>query len=168
MEFIGPCLFEDQSKAMMERSHKSWEEHGYGRFAVEELETGFVIGFIGLAATRIETHFSPAVEIGWRLSAHFWGRGYATEGALAVANFGFRDLGLLEIVTFTSVDNLRSRRVMEKIGFQRDPVDDFNHPNFSPSDPLRANVLYRRLANSKISYVGIPTRSDARFPVDRA
>lgn len=168
MEFIGLVLSEDQSKAMMERARKSWEERGYGRFAVEVLETGSVIGFIGLAATRINAHFTPTVEIGWRLSTQHWGRGYATEGADAVMDFSFNNLGLTEVVSFTSAKNLRSRRVMEKVGFQRNPVDDFEHPNLSPDDPLKPNVLYRRSANSKTSLVGTSTSPDARIPTEVA
>ncbi|MBI3429372.1 MAG: GNAT family N-acetyltransferase [Actinobacteria bacterium] len=151
MEFIGPPLNEDQSKAMMERARGSWEKRGYGRFAVEVLASGSVIGFVGLAQTRIDAHFAPTVEIGWRLSTQYWGHGYATEGALAVKDFAFEDLGLPEIVSFTSVQNLRSRRVMEKIGLLRSPFDDFEHPNASLSDTLRANVLYRGFAPSQTS-----------------
>jgi len=151
MEFVGPTLSEDQSRAMMNRARRSWEEHGYGRYAVEVLETGTVIGFIGLALTRIDTHFSPTVEIGWRLSSQYWGKGYATEGANVVMDAAFKDHGLGEVVSFTSAQNLRSRRVMEKIGFHRNPIDDFLHPNLSPENPLRASVLYRRFANPNIS-----------------
>lgn len=150
MEFIGPTLSEDQSKAMMERARRSWHERGYGRFAVEVLETGSVIGFVGLAQTRIDAHFAPAVEIGWRLSTQHWGHGYATEGALAVKDYAFENLGIPEIVSFTSAENLPSRRVMEKIGLMRNPLDDFEHPNQSLSDALRANVLYRGFPNSKL------------------
>ena len=151
MKFIGPILSEDQSKAMMDRAHTSWNIRGYGRFAVQLLERGSVIGFIGLAPTRINAHFTPAVEIGWRLSTQYWDSGYATEGASAITDYSFKNLGLAEIVSYTSAENFRSRRVMEKIGFLRDPMDDFEHPNLSPADPLRACVLYRRFANSKSS-----------------
>lgn len=143
MEFIGPLLDEDQSKAMMARARGSWEQLGYGRFAVEVLASGSVIGFVGLAQTRIDAHFAPAVEIGWRLSTKYWGHGYATEGALAVKDSAFENLELSEIVAFTSKHNLRSRRVMEKIGLLRNPIDDFQHPNSSLNDTLRDNVLYR-------------------------
>lgn len=151
MEFIGPPLNKDQTKAMMERARVSWEKRGYGRFALEVLESGSVIGFVGLAQTRIDAHFAPAVEIGWRLSTKYWGHGYATEGALAVKEFAFENLELTEIVSFTSEHNLRSRRVMEKIGLLRNPVDDFQHPNSSLNDTLRDNVLYRGFPESKSS-----------------
>lgn len=168
MEFVGPILSEDQSKAMMERARKSWDENGYGRYAVEVTETGSFIGFIGLAMTRISAHFSPAVEIGWRLSTQYWGKGYATEGATAVIDEAFNVHGLAEIVSFTAAQNLRSQRVMEKIGFHRNPLDDFLHPNLSPDNPLRTSVLYRRFANSNTSRVGILTSSEARLPTDSA
>lgn len=168
MEFVGPILSEDQSAAMMERVRNSWRQRRFGRYAVEVKETRSFIGFIGLAMTRIDTHFSPAVEIGWRLSTQYWGKGYATEGANAVSDFAFNDLGLSELVSFTSTQNVRSRRVMEKIGFQRNPIDDFDHPNLSPDSPLKPNVLYRKSANAKTSLVGTSTSSDARIPTEFA
>lgn len=143
MEFIGPTLDADQSKAMVARAQLSWEQHGYGRLAVEVSGSGTVIGFVGLAKTRIDAHFTPAVEIGWRLSKKYWGHGYATEGALAVKAFAFENLALPQIVSFTSEGNLNSRRVMEKIGLSRNSLDDFQHPNTRLDESLRNYVLYR-------------------------
>jgi RimJ/RimL family protein N-acetyltransferase len=90
-----------------------------------------------------EAHFTPAVEIGWRLAANHWGKGYATEGAKAALAFGFKTLKLDEIVSFTTVNNLRSRHVMEKIGMHYNPQDDFDHPKLPHGHPLRRHVLYR-------------------------
>jgi RimJ/RimL family protein N-acetyltransferase len=146
MEFIGPVLSETESGAMMKRAEESWSELGYGRFAVELTSTGEFIGFIGLAQCKFESHFTPAIEIGWRLAHKYWNMGLATEGANAIMNWAFDVLGLREVVSFTSASNLRSRRVMEKIGMQRDVLDDFHHPNFKPNDPLGLNVLYRKRA----------------------
>lgn len=143
MEFVGPTLSEDQSRAMMERSRESWNDRGFGRFVIDVPGVAGSIGFVGLAVPRFKAHFTPCVEIGWRLSRKYWGLGYATEGATAVLDHAKKALGLTEIVAFTAETNLRSRRVMEKIGLKRDPLDDFGHPNFSPNDPLRACVLYR-------------------------
>jgi RimJ/RimL family protein N-acetyltransferase len=98
-------------------------------------------GFIGLSIPRFDAPFTPCVEIGWRLAADQWGRGYATEGAEAALAFGFESLRLPEIVSFTTVDNHRSRRVMTKIGMTHDPADDFDHPNVVGR--LRRHVLYR-------------------------
>lgn len=144
MEFIGPVLSDAESRAMITRTEKSWDELGYGRFAVEIADTRELIGFIGLAQCKFESHFTPAIEIGWRLAHKFWNLGYASEGAAAVMNWALESHRLSEIVSFTSISNLRSRRVMEKIGMHRDIHDDFLHPRKAPGDPLQANVLYRK------------------------
>jgi ribosomal-protein-alanine N-acetyltransferase len=89
-----------------------------------------------------EAHFTPAVEIGWRLAREHWGKGYATEAARAALAFGQTELDLDEIVSFTAAINLRSRRVMERIGLTHDPADDFDHPRVADG-PLRPHVLYR-------------------------
>jgi RimJ/RimL family protein N-acetyltransferase len=80
------------------------------------------------------------VEVGWRLASEFWGQGYATEGALAAVAFGFGPLALKEIVSFTVPENVRSRRVMERLNMTRDPSEDFEHPT---QPDRRLHVLYR-------------------------
>ncbi|TIU06669.1 MAG: GNAT family N-acetyltransferase, partial [Mesorhizobium sp.] len=72
-----------------------------------------------------------------------WGHGYATEAATAVLDFGFESLKLNQIVANAAVDNVASRRVMERIGMSHDPNDDFDHPLKAADDPLRRQVLYR-------------------------
>ena len=91
----------------------------------------------------IEGRITPCVEIGWRLAAKHWGLGYATEGARAVLEFGFEALRLGEVVSFTAPGNLRSRRVMEKIGMVHNPADDFDHPTLPDGHRLRRHALYR-------------------------
>jgi len=98
---------------------------------------------IGLAEPRFEAHFTPAVEVGWRLAREHWGNGYAVEGACAAVAFGFEQLGLDEIVSFTTVANEPSRRVMERLGMTHDAAGDFQHPLLAPDDPIRPHVLYR-------------------------
>lgn len=144
MEFVGPVLSELESQAMISRAELSWSNLSYGRFAVEIRQTSELIGFIGLAQCKFESHFTPAIEIGWRLAHKYWGFGYATEGATEVMNWALEEKDLKEVVSFTSASNIRSRRVMEKIGMHRNESDDFLHPRMLPNDPLRANVLYRR------------------------
>jgi RimJ/RimL family protein N-acetyltransferase len=100
-------------------------------------------GFIGLSIPSFEAPFTPCVEIGWRLDPEHWNCGYATEGARAVLEYGFVSLQLDEIVSFTAPGNLRSRRVMEKIGMAHSPSDDFDHPALPEGHPLRRHVLYR-------------------------
>jgi len=106
-------------------------------------ETNEFAGFIGLAVPAFEAHFTPCVEIGWRLAARFWDRGLATEGAATVLACAHNSLGLEQIVSFTVVENFASRRVMEKIGMIRDLRGDFDHPRIPKEHPLCRHVLYR-------------------------
>jgi RimJ/RimL family protein N-acetyltransferase len=131
----------------VDRKRAHWLEHGFGQWVVElPGETSF-IGVIGLETVSYEAHFTPAVEVAWRIARAYWGRGYATEAALASLDFGFEKLSLTEIVALTVPTNWRSRRVMERLGMTRVPEDDFDHPRV-PEGPLKRHVLYR-LRNSK-------------------
>lgn len=143
MEFFPEVLTSEASDALFDRAREHFNRHGFGPFAVELLETGSFIGFIGLSIPAFDAHFTPAVEIGWRLGLEYWGKGLATEGAGAAVNYGIEKLGLESIVSFTVPDNLRSRRVMEKLGMTHDPRDDFDHPVLPAGHPLRRHVLYR-------------------------
>jgi ribosomal-protein-alanine N-acetyltransferase len=143
MELFPAPLTRDESDAFMDRIVQRWDEDGSGLWALERRADGVLLGFAGLAVPRFETAFTPAVEVGWRLARHAWGHGYATEAAEAALRYGFQRLGLAEIVSFTTVANERSRRVMERLGMRRDPADDFDHPNLAPGHPIRPHVLYR-------------------------
>ena len=142
MRFFPAPLARDQSDALAARARTGIDERGWGLWAVEVVDSSRFIGFIGLAEPGFEAHFTPAVEVGWRLSRDAWGNGYATEGARAALAHGFDGLGLAEIVSFTSAINRRSRNVMERVGMHHDPADDFEHPSV-PDGPLRLHVLYR-------------------------
>jgi RimJ/RimL family protein N-acetyltransferase len=132
----------EQSEALARDLFYGIEERGWGLWAVEVIGDAPFIGFVGLSVPGFEAHFTPAVEVGWRLGREHWGHGYATEAARASLAFGFDELGLEEIVAMTTVENLRSRRVMERLGMSHDPADDFDHPRF-PDWPERRHVLYR-------------------------
>lgn len=121
----------------------SIEKHGWGLWASTLIGEDRFIGFIGLNNVGFKSHFTPAVEIGWRLAYDYWNKGYATEGARAALKYGFEILNLEEIVSFTAVQNQRSRSVMEKIGMTHDDKDDFDHPKLSEGHRLRKHVLYR-------------------------
>ena len=131
------------SDALAERIGLEFAERGYGRWAVEIPGVAPFIGFIGLAVPSFEAHFTPAIEIGWRLAFDHWGKGYATEGARAALDFGFGPGGLDEIVSFTAASNTRSRAVMERLGMHSDPKDDFEHVRLGKGHPLYHHVLYR-------------------------
>ena len=143
MEYFPSTLSRAESDALAARIDAHFSRHGFGLWAVEVPGVTPFAGFIGLSIPRFVAHFTPCVEIGWRLATAHWGRGYATEGAHAVLAFGFDTLGLDEIVSLAVVGNQRSRRVMEKIGMRHSPSEDFEHPLLSEGHPLRRHVLYR-------------------------
>lgn len=144
MEFYPATLTRAESEARLARIRAHFAEHGFGLWVVEELTAGRgFVGLVGLSVPDFAAHFTPCVEVGWRLATPYWGRGYATEAARAALAFGFGSLRLQEIVSMTAVVNLRSRRVMEKLGMRRDPADDFLHPKLAPGHPLERHVLYR-------------------------
>jgi ribosomal-protein-alanine N-acetyltransferase len=151
MEHFPAALGRAESDAFLDRNAAHHEQHGWGLWALEVRQTGRFIGFTGLAVPRFDAHFTPAVEIGWRLAREAWGHGYASEAARAVLAVGFGDLGLDEIVSFTAVDNTRSRAVMERIGMTHDPDEDFDHPALPEGHPLRRHVLYRLRSSSRRS-----------------
>ena len=142
MEHFPKILDRAESDAVFERVRAGFAEHGYGPWALQVKGGAPFIGFCGIWSPRFEAHFTPCVEIGWRLAAEHWGRGYATEGARAALAAGFERLGFPEIVAYTAVKNARSRAVMEKIGMRFDG-ETFEHPNIAAGHPLRTHVVYR-------------------------
>ncbi len=142
-EFFPSTLTFEESLASAEHIAAHWNTHGFGLWAVEVPGTAPFIGFVGLSIPAFDAPFMPCVEVGWRLAVPYWNRGYATEGGRAAIAFGFDVLGLPEIVSMTTESNLRSRRVMERLGMHRDPSDDFDHPNIAAGHRLRRHVLYR-------------------------
>jgi ribosomal-protein-alanine N-acetyltransferase len=143
MEHYPATLSRVESDAAFDRNEARFDEHGFGHWAVEVVATGRVAGSVGLWAPDFQAHFTPAVEVGWRLAREAWGRGYASEAARAALGFAFTALGLDEIVSFTVPANLRSRAVMERIGMTRDVAGDFDHPRIAAGHRLRRHVLYR-------------------------
>jgi RimJ/RimL family protein N-acetyltransferase len=146
MEHFPKLLDRAESDALAARFRDHFEYHGFGNWAVEVPGIAEFIGFVGLTVPRFEAHFTPCVEIGWRLAHAYWGRGYATEAARAALEFGLGQLTLDEIVSFTVPANRRSWRVMERIGMTRNPADDFDHPALAEGHLLRRHVLYRARA----------------------
>jgi RimJ/RimL family protein N-acetyltransferase len=143
MEYFPDRLTRAESDHLIARIEAGFAAYGHGLWALELRATGEFVGFTGLAIPSFDAHFTPAVEVGWRLRRSAWGKGYATEAGLASIAFGFRDADLDEIVSFTSAANVRSRAVMERIGMTHDSADDFEHPELDDDDLLRPHVLYR-------------------------
>lgn len=143
VEFLPRPLSRQDSDALVDRIEAHFRQHGFAQWAVEIPRVTPFAGFIGLSIPRFEAPFTPCIEVGWRLDAAYWGRGYATEGARAALAFGFRWLKAEEIFSFTVPLNVRSRRVMEKLGMTHSARDDFDHPLLAEGHPLRRHVLYR-------------------------
>jgi len=143
MRYLGPLLTRAQTDALLDALEARLVSEPFGVWAVEVLGTGEFIGCVGLSRPSFDAAFTPCVEVVWRLRRSAWGFGYATEAAVAAVTHGFESCGLEEIVSFTVVDNVRSRAVMEAMGMVRDLSGDFDHPRLAASDPLRPHVLYR-------------------------
>jgi ribosomal-protein-alanine N-acetyltransferase len=144
MEHFRQCLSRAESDAFVERIQQHFREHGFGFWAVEDRESGQFVGKVGLGWAKFAAHFTPCIEIGWRLTYDSWGRGYATEAARAALDDGFERLALDEIVAFAATTNTRSHHVMERLGMTRSPADDFDHPNLPAGHRLERHVLYRQ------------------------
>jgi RimJ/RimL family protein N-acetyltransferase len=132
-----------RSDHMIALIEAEFARNGFGLWALEVAETGRFIGFAGLNEVAFTAHFTPAVEVGWRLVRDAWGHGYATEAARAALSYGFDEAGLEEVVSFTAVTNLRSQAVMRRLGMSHDPADDFEHPYVPAGHRLRHHLLYR-------------------------
>ena len=143
MEHFPAPLTRLDSDLLVDRIEAGFDQHGFGLWAIEVVTTGQFVGFTGLSVPGFEAHFTPAVEVGWRLARPAWGRGYATEAARAAIDYGFSRVGLPMIVSFTAAINVRSRAVMDRLSMTRDPADDFDHPNLPLGHRLRRHVLYR-------------------------
>ncbi|HEX7172615.1 MAG TPA: GNAT family N-acetyltransferase [Candidatus Limnocylindria bacterium] len=142
-EHLQGALSRERSDAFVDRIEAHWDEHGWGLWAVEVPGEAPFIGYVGLWPAE---YVAPGmVEVGWRLARGHWGRGYATEAAGESLRFGFTEVGLSEIVSFTVPQNVRSRRVMERIGLIRDQSGNFDHPRVDPLayPQLVPHVLYR-------------------------
>ena len=140
MRYFPKLLTDEETESTYTRLVRHQEEHGYCFFATDVLSTSEFIGFIGIVNTRIEVHFAPCIEIGWRLHPSAWGNGYATEGAQACLEWAFENLEVDTIYSYTPHSNTPSQRVMQKIGMT--PDGTFSHPLVLGHE-LEKHVLYK-------------------------
>ena len=139
MEFL-PAGTRADSDAAVDRMIATQAEHGHCFWAVERKADGGFLGFCGPMPAREPLN---EVELGWRLAREAWGQGYATEGARASLAWCWANLDTPTVMAITVPANVRSRRVMEKIGLRHVEGGDFDHPALPEGDPLRRHVLYR-------------------------
>lgn len=140
MQHFPKTLTEEETSLFYERIREEFQRLGLGLYAVEVKESGQFIGYIGFHEASFPSPFTPCIEIGWRLSSSAWGKGYATEGARACLSYGFRELDLREVYSFTAKINEPSENVMRKIGMTK--ITEFDHPSILKSSPLKKHVLY--------------------------
>ena len=140
MRFFPSALTRTESDALAGRADALFDAHGYGLWALERRDTGEFVGFTGLAPMPAGIPGAGGVEVGWRLARSAWGHGYATEAATAALRFGIDTVGLVEVNSITAVANIRSRRVMERLGMLA--AGEFNHPRLPVDSPLRRHVRY--------------------------
>lgn len=148
MEFFPWTFDRAQAEGMAARMRTRLETDDYGWWILEVKGGPGFAGIIELQDVPFEAHFTPALEVGWLLLPGQWGRGYATEGARAAIAFAFDELHAAEVVAMTAIPNVRSRRVMERLGMTHDPADDFDHPQVEAGHRLRRHVLYRARAGA--------------------
>jgi RimJ/RimL family protein N-acetyltransferase len=148
MEFFPKLYDLQQTVDIINRIEGALDELDFGLWALELKKTNEFVGMVGLCRPRFEAHFTPCVEVGWRVARHHWNQGYATEAAQESLKDGFQRIGLTEIVAMTAAGNQRSMRVMEKLHMTRDPADDFPHPLLEDGHPLQLHVLYRLTGES--------------------
>jgi RimJ/RimL family protein N-acetyltransferase len=142
MEFFPKHLSRIESDNIANKFRALIDKHGWGFWAIELKKTGEFIGFTGLYAPKDILPFSPCVEIGWRLLKEFWGFGVAPEAAKEALQFAFSSLELNEVVSFATVNNLKSQSVMRKIGMENSN-QNFMHPDIDPGSPLYEHVLFK-------------------------
>jgi RimJ/RimL family protein N-acetyltransferase len=141
MRHFPALLTRNESAVSLDRLRRAIDERGWGFWVVDV--DGVFAGFTGLNAPSFTAPFTPCIEVGWRLRREFWGRSLAYRAARQAVQYGFDSLKLSAIVSFTAVANARSRRLMERLGFKRDPAQDFDHPLIPEGHSLRRHVFYR-------------------------
>lgn len=123
LQFTGDRPFPDIAAALsFIQGYDHYQNYGYGRWAVIFRQTNSFIGFCGLK-------FHPegqCTDLGFRFMQEYWGRGLATEAALACVKHAFTRLALPSLVGRVRQENQASIRVLEKIGMKRIRTFDFD------------------------------------------
>lgn len=147
MKYFPQLLTQEATLDHIQKIDTHFQEFGYGLYAMELKDSNQFIGFTGFSHPSFNAHFTPCIEIGWRINASYWQMGLGTEAAKACLNFGFQHLGFEEIYSFTSIHNLPSEKLMQKIGMEK--LQEFDHPKLATSEYLCRHVLYHIKRSSK-------------------
>ena len=140
VEYFPKVLTPEETTAFVERMQNQFNEKGFCYFALDRLDTGEFIGFIGLSEQTFESDFTPCIDIGWRLSIAHWNNGFATEGALRCLQYAFEVLKLEKVHSICPAVNVKSERIMQKLGMKK--MGEFKHPKLAGNEKLEQCVLY--------------------------
>ncbi|SRR5450830_1843202 len=143
MRHFPSTLTRAASDQLVERIQAHINQYGFGLWVLEIPGEIPFAGYVGLLQVAFDAHFTPAVEIGWRLARPAWDRGFATEAAQRILHYAFTELHLKQVVSFTVPANNRSQAVMRRLGMHTRARDNFEHPRLPAGDPLRVHLLYR-------------------------
>lgn len=149
MEHFPNALTQLETADFIKRLQNHYKEKKYTYFAVEILETGEFIGFIGMAYQDYKTEYTPATDIGWRLKQSAWGKGYATEGAKSCLEYAFNGLNLEKVISTCVLQNVNSEHVMKKIGMNKLGV--FKHPKLKAFPKYESCVCYEIINPKQIT-----------------
>lgn len=147
MKFFPKTLNKGESDKAAIKFMNLIEQRGWGFWAVEEKSTGKFIGYAGLHAPRTKFSFSPCVEIGWRMSEECWDNGYVLEAGMAIVDCAFNQIGLEEIVYFSSIHNKKAELVIDKLGMHKEAY--FKHSFVEENHYLSDHYLYKIQNNKK-------------------
>jgi len=145
MKYFPETMTDLETMAMISRIRQRFEKSGFGFYAVEKKSTKEFIGFTGFGIPSFDSFFTPCIEIGWRFKKDEWGNGFATEAATACLQFGFEKLEFEKILSFTSVLNLKSETVMQRIGMKK--IGEFDHPFIEKGNRLCRHVVYEAVGS---------------------
>ena len=142
MNYFPKLLSPEECNYFIKRMQLHFKEFEFCYFAVDILETGEFIGFTGMLNQTYKSHFTPCIDIGWRLKRSSWGNGYATEAAKGCLKYAANELNLKEIYSLASTPNINSISIMKKIGMTYD--SKFHHPALIDNDRLKECMVYKK------------------------
>lgn len=146
MAFFPKIPSTEDTINFIKRMQYNFLKKNFCYFAVDLLENDAFVGFIGLSEKSFPADFTPCIDIGWRLKKEVWNRGLATEGARACLYYGFNQLSLDQINAIAPSVNLKSQKIMKKIGMKE--VKTFDHPELAAYPHLQECVLFS-ISNSE-------------------
>lgn len=140
MRFFPSIYTAEATEKMIQKNLDFYNTIGYGRYAMDLLDSGTFIGFVGSGPITFEFPLELHPEIGWRINKKYWNKGYATEGAKASLDYDFENLGFDKVYSFTAIPNKPSERIMQKLGMKQ--LSNFLHPRVEKGHELSEHVLY--------------------------